>query len=193
MKKILIATRNKDKYSIVKNLLKKAGLTEKGYQILSLDDINYKGTDKKEIGTIVNRAVAKAKDVIETLESESYDYVIGIDDGICLKGKLIENVKEYLNKILYENYLSENEKIEFPRAYCLMNWKGEIFNTVIEIPYIYKSKENANIKALSYPLSQIAVPIGFNKPIAEMSEKESLEYYWKYSEKKIKELIENIK
>ena len=193
MKKILIATTNKDKFKIISYLLKRAGLDDDNYKIVSLEEINYDGPDNKEIGSIVERAIAKAKMVKNYLKNGEYDWIIGVDDGIRLKGNIIENVKEYLNKILYENYLSENEDFSFPRAYCIINKNDDIYTSVIEIPYIYKSRENAVLKSFSYPLSQIAVPIGYDKPIIEMTEKESNEYYWKYSEEEIKKLVANIK
>lgn len=194
MKKMLIATTNKDKFKITSCLLRRAGLMEDTYQILSLDDISYDGPDNKEVGDIMERARRKAETVKKYFNNTTYDYFIGIDDGIILKGKMIENVKEYLKKILYENYLSDGEKIIFPRAYCILG-KGnsEVFQEIIEIPYVYMSRDNVSLKEFSYPLSQIAVPIGYNKPIAEMTTEESNDYYWKYSESKIEKMVKNIK
>lgn len=192
MKKILIATTNRDKFKIISCLLRKAGITNENFQILSLNDINYNGPDNKEVGNIANRARVKAETVKNYFSNENYDYFIGIDDGIILKGKMIENVKEYLNKILYENYLSEGEKIIFPRAYCVIGKNNEIFQEIIEIPYVYMSKDNVILKQFSYPLNQVVVPIEYDKPIAEMSTEESNDYYWRYSKLKIKELVRNI-
>lgn len=194
MKKILIATTNKDKFKIISYLLRRAGLVEDTYQILSLDDINYDGPDNKEVGDITERARRKAETVKRYFNNTTYDYFIGIDDGIILKSQMIENVKEYLKKILYENYLSDGEKIIFPRAYCIIGRDtDEVFQEIIEIPYVYMSRDNVSLKEFSYPLSQIAAPIGYDKPIAEMTTEESNNYYWKYSESKIKKLVKNIK
>lgn len=193
MKKILIATTNKDKFKIVSCLLRRAGLVEDAYQILSLDDINYDRLDDKEVGDIAERARRKAETVKRYLNNTTYDYFIGIDDGIILKGQMIENVKEYLKKILYGNYLSDGEEIIFPRAYCIIGRDNdEVFQEIIEIPYVYMSRENVSLKEFSYPLSQIATPIGYDKPIAEMTTEESNNYYWKYSEAKIEKLVKNI-
>lgn len=194
MKKILVATTNKDKFKIISCLLRKSGLAEDNYQILSLDDINYDGPDNKEVGDITERARRKAETVKRYFNNTTYDYFIGIDDGIILKGQMIENVKEYLKKILYENYLSDGEEIIFPRAYCIIGrGNEEVFQEVIEIPYVYMSRDNVSLKKFSYPLSQIAAPIGYDKPIAEMTTEESNNYYWKYSETKIEKLVKNIK
>lgn len=107
---------------------------------------------------------------------------------------MIENVKEYLKKILYEDYLSDGEEIIFPRAYCIIGRSNdEVFQKIIEIPYVYMSRDNVSLKEFSYPLSPIAAPIGYDKPIAEMTTEESNDYYWKYSESKIKKLVKNTK
>jgi hypothetical protein len=96
-KTILLATSNKDKFKIVKYFLQKAGLEESEYQILSLKDINYCGPDEKEQGSIDQRAKAKAISVANNVSNRNdYDFIIGIDDGIELKGSLRENVKDYI-------------------------------------------------------------------------------------------------
>ena len=144
MKKILIATTNKDKYRIVTYLLDRAGLKCDEYLYQSLDDINYSGPDKKEQGSIDNRAENKAKVVKEYLDNNSsndFDYVIGIDDGIFIKGELQENIKDYIKKILYENFLSNGEEFAFYRAYCLIDKSGRIVKTQTQIPYTYKYKD----------------------------------------------------
>ena len=193
MKKILIATTNKDKYRIVTYLLSRAGLYKDDYDFYSLDDIDYDGPDKKEEGSIENRAETKAKIVCEYLKNDDYEYIIGIDDGIYIKGALQENIKEYLKKILYENYLTEGEEYSFYRAYCIISRAGQVFNTVTKIPYTYKPKENAELKANSYPLSQISVPVGHDIALTDLSENEGNEYTWNYSKEKLEELINKIK
>ena len=105
MKKILLATSNKDKFKIVKYILDKAGLSEKEYEFVSLKDINYSGPDEKESGTIKERARRKAMSVKENLpNSDEFEFIIGIDDGVELKGTMRENVKDHINMILFENY-----------------------------------------------------------------------------------------
>ena len=102
MKKILLATSNKDKFKIVKYLLQNAGLTESEYEIVSLKDINYTATDEKEEGKIDERARKKAISVRNNItEKEKYEFIIGIDDGIELKGTMRENVKDHINMILF--------------------------------------------------------------------------------------------
>ena len=193
MKKILIATTNKDKYKIVTYLLARAGLSSNKYYYLSLDDINYNGPDKKEEGSIEKRAETKAKTVSEYLKDSDYEYIIGIDDGIFIKGALQENIKDYVKKILYENYLKEHEEYSFYRSYCVITKDGQAFKTETKIPYTYKTKENAELKANSYPLSQVSVPVGYNKTLTDLSRDEENEYTWMYSKEKLGELISKIR
>ncbi|MBQ3408680.1 MAG: hypothetical protein IJH12_05725 [Clostridia bacterium] len=193
MKKILIATTNKDKYKIVKYLLARAGLNEAEYMYQSLEDISYNGADKKEQGSIEMRAEMKARAIKEYLKDNDYEYIIGIDDGIYIKGGLQENIKDYIKKILYENYLSNGEEYAFYRAYCVITKDGEVFKTETKIPYSYKAKENAELKPNSYPLSQISVPVGYDKALTDLSEDEANEYTWNNSKEKIIELIRAIK
>ena len=76
VKKILIATTNKDKFKIISCLLRRAGLKEDTYQILSLDNINYDGPDNKEVGDITERARRKAETVKRYINNATYDYFI---------------------------------------------------------------------------------------------------------------------
>ena len=191
MKKILLATSNKDKFKIVKYLLQNAGLTESEYEIVSLKDINYTATDEKEEGKIDERARKKAISVRNNItEKEKYEFIIGIDDGIELKGTIRENVKDHINMILFENYLQENESIIFPRAYCCIDKYGRMYETIVKIEYQYKHKDNLKIEPNSYPLSQVAIPLGSDKPLTEMSEEEGNKYCWEYSKNEIIKLVD---
>lgn len=179
MKKILLATTNKSKFNIVNFFLKKLGYEEDKYKIVSLNDINYNGPDEKEHGKIQERAKAKALSVKCNIEnSDEYDLIIGIDDGIVLKGVLRPNVKDYINKILFENYLEENEPFSFSRAYCCINKNGDLFETTTNIEYNFKSNINLKVEPNSYPLSQISVPIGYDKALSDMEKSEANEYSW---------------
>lgn len=195
MKKILIATTNKDKYRIVTYLLDRAGLKCDEYLYQSLDDINYSGPDKKEQGSIDNRAEDKAKVVKEYLDnnkSNVFEYIIGIDDGIFIKGALEENIKDFIKKILYEDFLANGEEFAFYRAYCLIDKSGRIVKTQTQIPYTYKYKDGAEFKLNAYPLSQVSVPLGYSVALTDMSNSEEDEYAWKYSKDKLTKFVEEI-
>lgn len=196
MKKILIATTNKDKYRIVTYLLNRAGFSNDLYAYQSLDDINYDGPDKKEQGSIEKRAEDKARAVKEYFDSKNendFDFIIGIDDGIFIKGELQENIKDYIKKILYESYLSDGEPYAFYRAYCLISKQGSILRAETQIPYTYKYKDGAELKEKSYPLSQVSVPIGYDVAITELTREETNEYTWKYSKEKLLKFRDGVK
>ena len=193
MKRILIATTNRDKFKTVSKLLEKAMFAKDEYVIESLFTIDAKIEDSKEVGQISERAKQKAIDAMEQLKNYNFEYVIGIDDGIKLKGELKANVKDYIQKMLYENYLEENEDFSFVRAYCIIKNTGEIYEAIVETPYKYKAIESATVEQFSYPLSQVSVPIGSNIPIASFSEEESFNYSWKFAKDTLELLAREIK
>ena len=152
MKKVLIATTNKDKYRIVKDIFQATIFPQEEYLINSLKEINVELEDKKE-------------------------------------GRLEPNIKEYINKIPYEEYLSDGEEYAFSRAYCIVDREGNIKETVAEIPYIYKENKNIIRAEYSDPLSEVAFPIGYDVPLTSLTPKEELNYYLKY----VKEPLEQLK
>ena len=114
---------------------------------------------------------------------------MGIDDGIKMKGKLIENIKDYIKDIIDDNYLYEGEQIEIVRADCFMNKEGKHKNVITSIPFKYKKKDSTfEIKKNSYPLSNVLVTLNKEKVVSQMKEEDTNEYYMKYS-KKIKEIF----
>ena len=196
MKNILIATKNEDKYKIVFYLLEKICFPKTAnYKFYSLTDIEYDGPEHKEEGTLLERAEKKAKIIKNYLVKNNkniYEYIVGTDDGIFMKGKLDENIKNYLKKILYGNYLEENEEICFSRAYCVISKDDKIFRTITKVPYKYKPKKNAEIKENSYPLSQVCVPFGLDKSLSELNINEGFSYCYNYSKENLMKLNEEI-
>ena len=196
MKNILIATKNEDKYKIVFYLLEKICFPKaSNYKFFSLNDIEYDGPEQKEEGTLLERAEKKAKTIKNYLVKNNkniFEYIVGTDDGIFMKGKLEENIKEYLKKILYENYLKENEEICFSRAYCVISKDDKIFRTITKVPYKYKPKRNAEIKENSYPSSQVCVPFGLDKSLSELNIAEGFLYCNNYSKENLLKLNEEI-
>ena len=189
MKKILIATRNKDKYKIVSKLL--SAKTFKNFKFISLSEIKEDIIDKKEVGDIKNRSYEKAMNVYKSLKNNIYDYIVGIDDGIEIRGNIIENVKEYIKAILDNKYLKENEKVYIVRAYTFINKKGKFKIIVTKIPFKYKKLEKQiKIEENSYPLSHVLTPIDSNQRIIDLDEYDTNKYYLNYSEDKFNE-VEN--
>ena len=187
MKKILIATRNKDKYKIVSKLL--SAKTFKNFKFISLNEIKEDIIDKKEVGDIKNRSYEKAMNVYKSLKNNIYDYIVGIDDGIEIRGNIIENVKEYIKAILDNKYLKENEKVYIVRAYTFINKKGKFKIIVTKIPFKYKKLEKQiKIEENSYPLSHVLTPIDSNQRIIDLDEYDTNKYYLNYSEDKFNEV-----
>lgn len=124
------------------------------------------------------------------MDKNDFQYIIGIDDGIKMKGKLRENVKDYIQAILDDKYLAEGEQVNIVRAYCFMEKNGTSNTVITEIPFRYKKiNRKIELKEHSYPLSNVLMPFDSNKTVAEMDEEENNQYYLKYSEKKIKEVF----
>ena len=180
MKKVLIATTNNDKYDAVSKIFRKTIFPPTEYELLKLSqDMNV--PDEKEAGTNVERARAKALNAFEHLKQYNFDYIVGLDDAVFIKGKLEPNIKEYLNKILYENFLDDGEEYAFNRAYCIVDIDKNMYEVALQIPYIYRGlKEDYKIENYSYPLSRVSYPIGYDIPICELNEEDEINYYLKY-------------
>ena len=189
MKKVLIATTNKEKYDAVSKIFKATIFPETNYIILSLRDIDEPIKDEKESGSNIERARQKANNAYNQLKNKDFDYIVGLDDALKIKERIEPNIKEYLNKILFENYLSDGEEITFNRAYCIYDKFGQIYETTADIPYIYHPlKEEYQLEQFTYPLSKVAYPVGSNKPISDITGEEEINYYLKY----VKDKIQNI-
>lgn len=188
MKKILIATRNKDKFKIIEKLLSTQNFTD--YKYYSLDDIDESIVDKKERGSVIERSYQKALNAFNCINFK-YDYIVGVDDGIKMKGKIIENVKDYISLIIDDKFLKEGEVVYIVRAYTFINSDGIYKSVLTEIPFKYtKLKEKINIHENSYPLSNVLTPIDSLKTVIKLNADESNTYYLKYSKSAFDEVEE---
>jgi len=180
MDKVLIATTNIDKYDAVSKIFKKTIFPSNKYIILKLsDEMNI--PFEKEFGSNINRAYTKAINAYDYLKKYDFDYIVGLDDAIVIKGIIQPNIRKYINKILFENYLSDGEEYAFNRAYCILDKAKNKYEINLSIPYIYNSlKEEITLKEYTYPLSKVSYPIGYNKPICDLDEEEEVSYYLKY-------------
>ncbi|MBQ8044145.1 MAG: hypothetical protein IJ272_08390 [Clostridia bacterium] len=189
MKKVLVATRNMDKFDIVVKMLNKHAF--KNYEYLSLNDINGSIAEEKEQGDITNRAINKALVARKSIRYDEFDYVIGIDDGIEMKGKIIENVKNYIGDIINNNYLIENERVNIVRAYSFVDKEMNHKEIVTKIPFKYKkSDRQIEPDKMGYPLSYVLTPINSDIPVAELNKEDSNNYYLSYSAKEIENVGE---
>ena len=179
MKKVLIATTNTDKYNAVSKIFNKTIFPNNKYSLHSLKDVDKELIDEKEIGNNIERARVKAKNAYDVFKDD-FDYIVGLDDAIRIKGELHPNIKDYINKILFDNFIDDGEEYSFNRAYCIMNKKGKMYETNLEIPYIYHDNNSIKLEEQSYPLSRVAYPIGYDKSIDELNENDEVNYYLKY-------------
>ena len=180
MKKVLIATTNKDKYDTVSRIFRKTIFPEEQFIISSItSDMNI--PDEKESGNNIERARVKANNAFNALKEYNFDYIVGLDDAVFIKGRLEPNIKDYINKIIYENFLDDGEEYGFNRAYCIIDKDSNVYEIDLYIPEIYHPlKENITILKHTYPLSHVSYPIGYDKPVCELSEDEQTNYYLKY-------------
>ena len=180
MKNILIATRNKDKFKLLSKLLSTELLRDSKF--FSLNDIEDEIEDKKEVGDIKNRSYEKAMNAYLSIKNNIYQYIIGIDDGIEMKGQMIENVKEYIKDILDDKYLKEDEIVYIKKAYTFIDKNGVFKTIVTKIPFKYKKLTNHfEIEENSYPLNHVLTPIDSNLRLVDIDEETTNNYLLSYS------------
>ncbi|MBR1653761.1 MAG: hypothetical protein IJ690_02240 [Clostridia bacterium] len=183
MKKVLIATTNIDKFKAVSKVFENTIFPKDEYIIESLSNIQLNQKDEKEVGTNLERARTKAINAFNALKESdyNYDYVVGLDDALRVKGVLEANIKQHIDEILYGNYFSEGEEYAFNRAYVIIDKNMKMYETSIDIPYVYhKVKEKVQLKEHTYQLAIVAYPLGSDKPICDLDEKDEVDYYLRY-------------
>lgn len=180
MENILIATRNKDKFKLLSKLLSTELLKDSKFFLLN--DIEDEIEDKKEVGDIKNRSYEKAMNAYLSIKNNIYKYIIGIDDGIEMKGQMIENVKEYIKDILDDKYLKEDEIVYIKKAYTFIDKNGVFKTIVTKIPFKYKKLTNHfEIEENSYPLNHVLTPIDSNLRLVDIDEETTNNYLLTYS------------
>lgn len=195
-KKILIATKNKDKFLVVVGMLKQLGLED--YKFINLEDLDIQ-EDVKEKGTILNRAKQKAvffERVIVKKKITDIVAVLGIDDGLILPGrkKIISNSKEITDKILTGKIISAGDIITIARAFALNLLNKNIqFACITGIPYTYLgNKGNVKREEGKYVLNYVVGFLGSKKPLVAVNNEECLNYYFKYSKKELNKLCRDL-
>ena len=175
MRKILIATTNKDKFKVVSEILKSLGL--KDFSFYNLAEI---GQVSKciEKGPIQERAKQKAEEFKALMKD--FDIVLGVDDGILLPNALEINpeLKKIMKQIFNDNLLKENDKVSICRAFYFITRQKE-YSILTKVPFVYHKKKEVLISPNSYPLSQVLCPLGSKKAVADMNELEEIEYHLK--------------
>jgi len=191
-KKILIATKNSDKFLIVTDMLKELGL--KNYEFINLHGLNIR-ENLKEKGTILDRAKQKAsfyQKIIVKKKIPGITAVLGIDDGIKLLSRktVASNSKQITDKILSGELVSVGEIVLIARAFALnLTEDGAKDACITNMPFIFLgNEENIEREEEKYPLSRVFGLLNGKKSITATSENECLKYYLKYSKKELNNL-----
>lgn len=180
MNKILIASKNKDKIFIIKNIIN--SISKEKFEIFSLRDITITTKNENENGSIFKRAKDKAEESLAGLKNNIFKYVIGIDDGIVIKNHLYENVKELIKPILCGEFLTEGEVVYIARAYHFISNDKKEFSILTKIPFeFHKLKQDINVESNSYPLSNVLCQLNTNVPVSNNSAEDNNNYYLLYS------------
>lgn len=176
--KILIATTNRDKFKLVSYLLSSSIFKDaEFYSLYDIESI----PPKRESGNVKKRSLVKAQNIFDNISNNIFDYIIGVDDGLRINGKVITAVKEYTKDILDDHFLKEGQRIELVRAYTFMDKDGNTNTVVTDIPYIYTVCSEYSLEDFSFPLSQVFKPINGDIPLYLMDEKEGFDYALGYS------------
>lgn len=189
---ILIATQNQDKFWIVKGLMSNCGLSDCSFK--NLNDVNIK-SQSEEYGDLMSRALMKAQYACDAVgKGEQIDIYVGVDDGMKYKnGKTDANSKEIVEKILCQNFLSVGEMLINVRAFAFLDRDGKIMDKFeIELPFKFVgNKNNVRPQTARYPLRRVLSTLEGEKPLAEMSEEESMDYYLLFARKRIEDFVSN--
>ena len=187
--KCLVATTNKDKFSIVSRLLLRLSLTD--FEFFNLKMIN-EASKTLEVGSVEDRAKAKALEFKRFLSD--FDVVIGIDDGILLpKAKAIDTeLKKITQQILNGNLLKTGDIIKICRAFYFVTNAKE-YAAVTAIPFVYHETKNVEFKPNAYPLSQTLTPLNSQVRVSDLSSEAEMDYYMPYCHSALSDIIAKIK
>lgn len=170
---ILIATRNRDKYLIVRRLLE-ASIPDAF--LASLEEGRVDG-DVVEVGSIQERAVQKATYFAGRLEqdgrADEYDAVLAIDDGLSVEGaEATPNSKELTDRILGGEW-AVGTPIAVVRAYALIK-RGErarVATTIVPFTFL-GNPTGTRRQPGRYPLSEVLAPAGDDRTVSQLSQAE---------------------
>ncbi|MDD2656731.1 MAG: hypothetical protein PHQ18_04165 [Patescibacteria group bacterium] len=191
MKKLLIATRNQDKYKIIIALIEKVFPNHFTFESLADTNITY---DIVEEGSILERAEQKAKEFWNCLNNQQkkdFFATIGVDDGFAISEEDLgdPNSKELTDQILSGSLVKENDFIWVKRGIALYN------NTVLKscmtsIPFIFLGNPNKVLREEGrFKSSYVLGAINTKILVQKMKFDDSINYYLKYCEEDLKHLF----
>lgn len=168
--RLLIATRNRDKYEIVRRMVE--AVSSDAHSVF-LGDTSIEG-DVVEAGTIAERATQKAAYFMARLEwsaaPDEFDAVLAIDDGLSVDGsEATPNSKELTDRILGAEW-TPGTAMAVVRAYALIK-RGEVPRVeVTTLPFRFLGNPaQVERKPGEYPLSRVLAPEGNNTAVSDMA------------------------
>lgn len=188
--RFLVATRNKDKFNVVKLLIESLDLHITLVPLFAINIFD----DIVEEGSIEERAVQKAKFFFGKLQelenAEQFDGVLGTDDGIQIGDQLPSpNSKELTDSILEEKY-PKGTSIGIVRAFAVITKSGLMRSTQSVIPFVFLGNENGITRTDGqYPLSKVLAPLGMTVPFSQLNDEESNKFMLEYSKKELTEIL----
>lgn len=194
MKKLLIATKNNDKYSIVSALIGKVLSGDVSFHSLKDAGIGY---DINEEGSILERSEQKAKVYWDYLDKERkslYLAVIGIDDGFSIDREKEgdPNSKELTDKILAGGLVNPGDTIWIKRGFAIYNDNG-LVSCLTSIPFVFLGNpENISREEGIYPLSSVLASVDGNVSIKDMNFDDTIRYYLEYCGQDLKKIFKGI-
>ena len=183
---VLVATRNKDKFSIVKTLIESI---VPDIQLEALNSTALKG-DVIEVGTIEQRATKKTEYFLDKLdlsiETTTYEAVLGIAVG---KASVSPHSQELTDQILEDIWPIKTPLLIW-RAYALARFGKVTRVEITTVPFEYKGNQNNISREVGrYPLSYVIGPIGVDRCVSEQSEAETNIHNLKHSKDSVSRLF----
>lgn len=164
--KILIATRNRSKFTVTSELLR-AMLLDTTF--VPLYESALEG-DVDEQGSIENRAKQKAEFFIQNLSAEEdFNAVLGIDDGFQVgDDEPTPNSKEITDDILAGKW-PVGTPVLVLRAHALARKDGTCRVVTIKLPCVFMGNPDGVVREEGiYPLEKVLAPEGMQLPWSQM-------------------------
>ena len=187
---LLVATRNKDKYDIVRRMVE--AIIPDAHTV-SLDEADVSG-DVVEVGSIAQRAAQKALYFLERLQLADrvgeFDGILAVDDGLSIGGdEATPNSKELTDRILRSEW-PIGTSIAVIRAFSLVKRGEQARIEITTVPFSFIGNNSGIIRESGkYPLSQVLAPQGSMSPVSQMSKEEEDAFNLAHSSEALSRLL----
>jgi hypothetical protein len=189
---VVITTTNRDKFSIVKNILEESEIKElQGSAYQSLESYPYY-EPPKEVGTIHERARQKVESFFSYLKLEKKelpDLLVGVDDGVQLgnDSPINPHSQEITKDILSGTRIRVGDSVTVVRAFSFLLPKFSLErDSTMSLPLIYNPpSEKVDFQEGRYPLSHVLSAENHSLALSEESEAFTKELYKKSAQKMI--------